>query len=269
MNPSILDHWESGSPYDQYMGRWSRRIAPAFLAWLDLPVGGKWVDVGCGTGALCAAILDQCAPEEVIGIEPSSGFLEVAAKNLLGRATLQIGSAASLPLGDAVADGVVSALMLNFVPDLDAGLREMVRIAASGGTIAAYVWDYADKMELIRLFWDVAVSLDPAAGALHEGLRFPIGNPDALQVAFTRVGLTQVEVSAIDVTTLFTDFDDYWQPFLGGQGPAPAYVMALEEERRLLLRDALRVRLPHAADGTISLTARAWAVRGRKQGEVA
>lgn len=267
MSASISDIWEQGSPYERYMGRWSRRISPTFLAWLDLPAGYRWVDVGCGTGALCAAIIDHCAPREVIGVDPSPGFLEVAARNLRGQATLHVGYASALPLGDAVADGVVSGLMLNFVPDLDAGLREMRRITAPGGTVAAYVWDYADKMEMIRHFWDVAVSLDPSAGALHEGARFPICNPDALQATFMKARLAQVEVTALDITTVFVDFDDYWQPFLGGQGPAPAYMMALGDEHRLRLREALRAKLPRTADGTIPLTARAWAVRGRKLGD--
>jgi len=264
MPPAIADTWERGNPYERYIGRWSRRVAPRFLDWLHVPSRRRWVDVGCGTGALCAAILDRCEPRSVTGIEPSQGFLDVAAENLLGRAALRVGSATALPLGDASADAVVSGLVLNFVADTDAALHEMSRVVVPGGTVAAYVWDYADRMALIRRFWEVAASLDPAAASLHEGTRFPICRPDALRSAFAQAGLADVEVTPLDTTAVFADFDDYWQPFLGGQGPAPAYAMSLDEERRARLRDALRMALPANADGPIALDAGAWAVRGTR-----
>lgn len=258
----VADTWELGDPYERYVGRWSRRVAPRFLAWLGIPVGQRWVDVGCGTGALSAAIADRSAPASVVGVEPSEGFRATAQERLRHRATVQPGSATAIPLADASVDVVVSGLVLNFVPDPRAALAEMARVTGDAGTIAAYVWDYADKMELIRLFWDVAVELDPEASELDEGRRFPLCRPDALSALFTAAGLRGVEVAAIDVTTSFASFEDYWQPFLGGQGPAPAYAMALDEAARTRLRDRLRGRLPSAVDGSIALTARAWAARG-------
>jgi SAM-dependent methyltransferase len=258
----ISDNWESGSPYEQYVGRWSRRVAPPFLSWLDIPAGRKWLDVGCGTGALCAAIVDRCSPSSIAGIEPSDGFLKTARENLAGRAALGKGSATAIPLGEAVVDVVVSGLVLNFVPDPRAALGEMARVTAKGGTIAAYVWDYAGKMELMRFFWDAAAELDPGAARLDEGARFPLCRPDALESLFSGAGLKRAEVKSIDIATQFSDFDDYWRPFLGGQGPAPAYAMALDETARARLRDRIRARIPIAADGSISLTARAWAARG-------
>jgi SAM-dependent methyltransferase len=258
----ISDNWESGSPYEQYVGRWSRRVAPPFLSWLGIPAGRKWLDVGCGTGALCAAIVDRCSPSSIAGIEPSDGFLKTARENLAGRAALGKGSATAIPLGEAVVDVVVSGLVLNFVPDPRAALGEMARVTAKGGTIAAYVWDYAGKMELMRFFWDAAAELDPGAARLDEGARFPLCRPDALESLFSGAGLEHAEVKPIDIATQFSDFDDYWRPFLGGQGPAPAYAMALDETARARLRDRIRARIPIAADGSISLTARAWAARG-------
>jgi SAM-dependent methyltransferase len=258
----VADMWEDGSPYEQYVGRWSRRVAPPFLSWLGVPAGRRWLDVGCGTGALCAAIIDHCSPAWVAGVEPSEGFLETARKNLLGQAALHQGSAAAIPLGDASVDVVVSGLVLNFVPDGHAALREMARVTGEGGVIGAYVWDYAGKMELMRLFWDAAVELDPHAAELDEGVRFPLCRPEAIEKFFTGAGLGGVEVTPIDIPTPFADFDDYWRPFLGGQGPAPAYLMTLEESARARLRDRIRARIPALADGPISLTARTWAVRG-------
>jgi SAM-dependent methyltransferase len=258
----VSDTWERGSPYERYVGRWSRRVAPPFLAWLRIPAGRKWLDVGCGTGALCAAILDHCAPVSVAGVEPSPGFLNTAESNLAGRAQLHQGSATAIPLEDASVDVVVSGLVLNFVPDQGAALAEMARVTAKGGTIAAYVWDYAGGMELMRYFWDAAVELDPDAAKLDEGIRFPLCHPQALEALFIAADLKQVEVKAIDIPTPFANFDDYWQPFLGGQGPAPAYAMSLDETARERLRERLRERIPAAEDGSLSLTARAWAVRG-------
>jgi SAM-dependent methyltransferase len=243
------------------MGRWSRQVASPFLAWLDIPAGRKWLDVGCGTGTLCAAIADRCSPSSVAGVEPSEGFLPTARENLAGRAVLHEGSATAIPVGDAAVDVVVSGLVLNFIPDPRAALAEMARVTAKGGTIAAYVWDYAGKMELMRFFWDAAVELDPGAANLDEGARFPLCRPDALVSLFSSAGLKRAEVKPIDVATRFSSFDDYWQPFLGGQGPAPAYAMSLDETARARLRDRIRERLPIEANGSILLNARAWATR--------
>lgn len=262
MGTALSDTWERGSPYERYVGRWSRQVAPLFLAWLDVPAGKRWLDVGCGTGALCAAILDQRSPESVAGVEPSEGFLKTARENLAGRASLYQGSADAIPLPDGSVDAVVSGLVLNFVPDPLAGLAEMKRVARADAIIAAYVWDYAGKMDLMRIFWDAAVELNPAASKLDEGARFPLCNPRALERLFEEAGLNSVEVKPLDIPTPFQSFDDYWQPFLGGQGPAPAYAMSLDEAARGRLRDRLRERLRPDAAGAIALTARAWAVRG-------
>ncbi|HEY7902706.1 MAG TPA: class I SAM-dependent methyltransferase [Casimicrobiaceae bacterium] len=262
MNPTPPDdHWHEGDPYERYIGRWSRPVAAAFLAWLDQPASLRWLDIGCGTGALTAAIATQAQPASLVGVDPSPGFLAKARERVAG-ATFRVADALALPLADATADVVVSGLVLNFVADTGRGLAEMRRVCAPGGTVAAYVWDYAAKMALIRHFWNAAVALDPAARALDEGVRFPLCDPHALESAFRGADLAAVEVVPIDVPTVFRDFDDYWSPFLGGQGPAPAYAMALDAAARDKLRDRIRADLPVRADGSIALVARAWAVRG-------
>ena len=257
----VSDAWERGDPYERYVGRWSRRVAPRFLSWLDLPAGKRWLDVGCGTGALCASILDHCSPFSVAGVDPSEAFLEKAKEQLAGRVTLQRGSAAKIPLCDAAVDVTVSGLVLNFVPNPRAALSEMARVTVSGGTIGAYVWDYAGKMDLMRFFWDAAIEINPEAAAMDEGVRFSICRPGPLADLFATSGLQGVEITAIDILTPFTDFEDYWRPFLGGQGPAPTYAMALDETARTRLRERIRARIPVRADGSICLTARAWAIR--------
>jgi SAM-dependent methyltransferase len=193
----------------------------------------------------------------VVGVEPSEGFLEKAGELLAGRVLLRRGSAAEIPLEDGFVDATVSGLVLNFVPDGRAALREMARVTVAGGMIGAYVWDYAGKMELMRHFWDAAVELNPDAAKMDEGARFPVCRPEALTELFASAGLCGTEVTAIDISTPFASFEDYWRPFLGGQGPAPAYAMALDETERARLRDRLRGRIPLQADGSISLTARA------------
>ncbi|MFB3820272.1 MAG: class I SAM-dependent methyltransferase [Candidatus Methylomirabilales bacterium] len=262
MHPSTAYTWDRGHRYEEYVGRWSRRVAPLFLAWLRIPAGRGWLDVGCGTGALCEAILAHGSPSRVIGVDPAQGFLQAAKDNLADRALLCRGTAVEIPLEDSAVDVVVSGLVLNFVPDPPAAVREMVRVVGGAGTIAAYVWDYAGRMELMRLFWDTAVELRPEAAREDEGVRFPLCRPPALAELFGAAGLRGVDVTAMDIPTRFASFEDYWQPFLGGQGPAPGYTISLDEVARARLRDRLQARLPVAADGSISLTARAWAVRG-------
>jgi SAM-dependent methyltransferase len=262
----VSDTWERGSPYERYIGRWSRKVAPLFVSWLDQPANLRWLDVGCGTGALSAAVLDRCVPCSLIGVEPSEGFRKLAAQNLGSPSQVVAGEAAALPLDRGACDVVVSGLVLNFVPDLPKALAEMTRVTVPGGTIAAYVWDYAGRMEIIRSFWDAAASLDQAAAQLHEGVRFPVCNPSALKDAFERAGLGRVETTSLELTAEFADFEDYWQPFLGGQGPAPAYAMSLPEAKRAALRARLEAVLRAGAGNTIRLPVRAWAVRGSTRG---
>src|SRR5687768_10760100 len=208
---TVADTWERGDPYERYVGRWSRRVAPRFLAWLDVPPGRRWLDVGCGTGALCAAIGDQCAPRSVTGVEPSAGFLSTARERLGDRVAFHEGSATRIPLGNASVDVVVSGLVLNFVSDPLAALAEMARVTGPGGTIGAYVWDYAGEMQIIRFFWDAAVDLDASAALLDEGVRFPWCHRDGVHEVFVSAGLGAVDVTAIDIQTPFASFDEYWR----------------------------------------------------------
>ncbi|RIQ20485.1 class I SAM-dependent methyltransferase [Jiangella rhizosphaerae] len=255
------DVWDQGDAYEAYVGRWSRRVAAAFVPWLEVPAGARWVDVGCGTGALTEAVLTLAEPASVLGVDPSDGFLQTARAQVPG-ATFEVGSAAALPVGDGAADAVVSGLAINFVPDAAAAVAELVRVAAPGAVVAAYVWDYAEGMELMRHFWAAAADVDPAGAGLDEGARFPLCRPEPLSHLWLAAGLSDVTVRSIDIPTVFATFDDYWSPFLGGQGAAPGYLATLPRPRQDAIRDAVRERLPVAADGSITLTARAWAVRG-------
>ena len=257
------DVWAVGDAYEAYVGRWSRLVAAEFVGRLDVAAGRRWLDVGCGTGALTATVLATASPGQVVGVDPSAGFLAGARARVTDRrVAFSVGDARSLPLPGRRFDVVVSGLAVNFVPDPHVAVAEFARVAVADGLVAAYVWDYAEGMEMMRHFWDAAGALDAAAGDLDEGRRFPLCRPEPLGRLWTDAGLEEVVVTSIEVPTVFADFDDFWAPFLGGQGPAPGYVMSLSEERRRALTDLLRSRLPTQRDGSIPLTARAWAVRG-------
>lgn len=257
--------WARGAAYEPYVGRWSRLVAQEFLRWLTVPTGGRWLEVGCGTGALTSTLTESAAPAMVMAIDRSADYVGYARAQLRDRQVrFMIADGTRLPVRSEAVDAVVSGLVLNFLPQPATGVTEMARVARVGGTVAAYVWDYAGQMELMRYFWDTARELDPTATELDEGRRFPLCEPAALSELWEAAGLVQVGSGALQILTSFSDFDDYWRPFLGGQGPAPGYVMSLSEERRTALRQRIRERLPMHSNGRIELSARAWAVRGRR-----
>ncbi|MFF6774270.1 class I SAM-dependent methyltransferase [Streptomyces sp. NPDC012637] len=322
------DPWESGPAYERYMGRWSRLAAARFTEWLDPAEGLRWLDVGCGTGALSAAVADRCRPRVLLGLELSEPFVRAAratagapaagggttgestagdlaaasfaagesaaqettagesaaqettagesadpettaggstAGGSTARGAFVVADATALPVRDAAWDAAVCGLTLNFLPDPAAGAAELVRaVRPGGGTVAAYVWDYADGMGFLRHFWDAVATVDPAAAvALDEGRRFgTLCRPERLHSLWTEAGLAGVTTVPIDVPTVFTDFADLWDPFLTGQGPAPGYVASLTPGDRDRVRTALAEAVPREPDGSVELTARAWAVKG-------
>jgi SAM-dependent methyltransferase len=255
--------WTSGDSYEAWMGRWSRPIARQYVPWLRVPQGSSWLDVGCGTGILTAAILRDAAPGRVMGVDRSEAYIAEAGRRLSDeRVVFDAGDAQALPYGSQTFDAVVSGLLLNFLPDPEAAVRDMMRVARPGGTVSGYVWDYLDGMEIMRFFWEVAAQDDPTVIELPEVRRYPLCHPEPLRTLFAAAGLDAIEVVGLESPAAFTDFDDYWQPFLGGQGTAPTYVASLPEGRRTALREKLRAALPISADGRVPLRIRAWAVRG-------
>lgn len=263
--PSHAETWASGDAYEGNVGRWSRLVAQKFLQWLEIAPDRLWLDVGCGTGALSQTILQQAGPHGITSLDRSASFIgHVRSRADDPRIRFVVGDAQALPGAASIYDAVVSGLMLNFVPQPQRAVNAMARVTRSGGRVAVYVWDYADKMQQMRYFWDAAAALDPAARALDEGRRFSICQPSVLKDLFQNAALRDVAVQAIDIAAHFRDFDDFWLPFLGGQGPAASYAVSLSEERRAALREQLRDALPFALDGSIPLVARAWAVCGAK-----
>jgi SAM-dependent methyltransferase len=259
----MSDTWDDGAGYETYIGRWSREVAQHFIDWLALPESSAWLDFGCGTGALSQTILERANPRVVIGCDRSPGYIAYAQSQTSDpRVRFGLAELPELPRIAGGFDAAVAGLVLNFLPVPLEGVLAMRARVRAGGTVAAYVWDYAERMELLRRFWDAAIELDDAARPLDEAERFPLCRPEPLALPFLVAELREVAVRSIEVPTVFRGFDEYWTPFLGGQGPAPGYVRSLAPERQAELRETIRGRLPSAPDGTIALTARAWAVRG-------
>ena len=258
-----MQTWVDGGAYEAYVGRWSRLASIQFVRWLAVPESSRWIDVGCGTGATVDAIATTAAPGMVVGIDPAETFVAYARfRNDGTQARFLVGTAEALPIETGAFDAVVSALVLNSLRDKVAALGEMMRIVRPGGLVAAYVWDYAGEMQVIRRFWDAAAALDSRAADLDPGRTDAICRPERLAGLFREAGLADVETRAIDVPAIFRDFAEFWEPFLVGQGLAPHYCMSLTKEARVRLSERLRTMLPAAADGRIHLLVRAFAVRG-------
>jgi trans-aconitate methyltransferase len=254
--------WDSGHAYEQYVGRWSRKVASEFLGWLTPRPGLAWADVGCGTGALTSTILTTCEPSSVSALDSSASFVAQARQRIDDtRVRFDTGDANHLPWPSDTLDATVSGLVLNFVADHEAMVREMARVTRPGGLVAAYVWDYAGGMQMMRHFWDAAVAMSPHDAKLDQAERFPLCQPGPLKALFERLALEDVAVRAIEIPTVFQSFDDYWTPFLGRTGAAPTYLASVPGDVRDRIRRHLASRLA-PSDGPIALTAQAWAVRG-------
>ena len=252
-----------GDAYERFMGRWSRALAPLLVTFAGVRDGDAVLDVGSGTGALTNAVAKVAPSSRIIGIDPAEAYVAFAQTTHPGdRIRFEVGDAQQLRFADGSFDRTLSLLVLNFVPDPAKALEEMVRVTRRGGTISGAVWDYGQGMEMLRVFWDEAVALNPAADSRDER-HMPLSRTGELDALWRARRLADVSERALSIRTRFSSFDDYWAPFLDKQGPAGAYVSSLPAGAREQLRLRLRKRLNgDRADGPIVLNARAWAVRG-------
>ncbi|MEL6960398.1 MAG: class I SAM-dependent methyltransferase [Pseudomonadota bacterium] len=261
---SEFDSWSAGQSYEHYMGRWSRKVAAVFLKWLSPPADADWLEIGCGTGALTNAILTSAAPSSILATDQSPEFVAHAKNSTQdSRADFKVAKAQELPRPDSSTDIVVSALVLNFIPDKRSALEEMLRVLRPGGLLSFYVWDYpGGGMGFIDAFWKAAAEVDPEAAELDESARFPFCTKEGLTQMCADVSLENVEISAIETETEFPDFEAFWHPFTLGAGPAPGYCMSLSENDRIKLKNRLAANL--GTDGPVVLKARAWGVKAPK-----
>jgi len=259
--------FSAAEAYERFMGRWSRGLAPLFVRFAGMRDGDSVLDVGSGTGSLTAAVARVAPSSHILGIDPSAPYVALA-ESQQGSALIQFetGDAQQMRFENATFDRTLSLLVVNFIPDARKALGEMKRVTKSNGTVAAAVWDYGDGMEMLRVFWDEAVALTPAAAAKDER-NMPFCRRGELAALWREQGLQDVVEEGLTVETRFASFDDFWTPFLERQGPAGAYVASLSAEERDALRLRLRRRLLGAGpDNAIIMHARAWAVRGTGAG---
>lgn len=255
--------FSKSAEYERFMGRWSRLLAPAHIAFASVKDGDRVLDVGTGTGALASTLEATMKSSAIVGIDPSEGFLIYAKKNAKsGRLRFEVGDAQALRYKDASFDKTMSQLVMNFIPDHDKAIREMRRVTRPQGVVSACVWDYNSGMEMLRFFWDEVVVLDPAMAPKDER-NMKLSREGQLGDLWKKAGLVNVQEKPLVIEQPFASFEDYWGPFLKGVGPGGAYVVSLTEDRRTKLEAHMRNRLlGNRRDGAFILKARAWCVRG-------
>jgi len=249
--------------YERFMGRWSRILAPAHVAFAGVKDGDRVLDVGTGTGALASAVEATTKSSQIVGIDPAGGFISYARKNAKsGRSRFEVGDAQALQFKDASFDHTMALLVMNFIPDHNKAIAEMRRVTRPEGVVSACVWDYNAGMQMLRFFWDEVVALDPAMASKDER-HMKLSREGQLAELWKKAGLVNVQEKPLVIEQAYTSFNDYWEPFLKGAGPGGAYVVSLSDERRQRLEARMRKRLlGDRGDGPFVLKAQAWCVRG-------
>ena len=250
--------------YERFMGRWSRLLAPAYIAFAGVKNGDRVLDVGTGTGSLTAALEVRMPASEIVGVDPSEGFIAYAQENAKStRVHFEVGDAqALLKFKDASFDNSLALLVMNFIPDHNKAVAEMRRVTRAQGTVSACVWDYDSGMQMLRFFWDEAVALDPAVEPKDER-HMKLSREGQLGDLWRGGELINIKEEPLVIDQAFSSFNDYWEPFTKGAGPGGAYVVSLSVDRRQQLEARIRKRLlGDRQDGPFTLKARAWCVRG-------
>src|SRR5262245_11380772 len=238
--------FDDSAAYERAMGRWSRAVAPVFLRWVAPPGNARWLDVGCGTGILAHTLLELCSPASVVGIDPAAAQVEQASRGpAAGRASFKVGDACALPFADASFDVVASGLVLNFVPEQPRALAEMRRVACAGGTVAAYVWDFAEELSpsgpLRRAMRRFGAQVPPIPGTVES-------RPERLRALFQDAGLGRIETRTIDVCLAYQDFEDFWKAQTPSYAPTTGIIASMSEGDRTGLKRIARDQLPAAPE---------------------
>jgi SAM-dependent methyltransferase len=265
-SPPPAYHASDGAAYERFLGRWSGRLAEALLDFAAFPADGDLLEVGCATGSLALAMAQRWPGRRIVGMDIAEPYIAYArARVAAPNPIFEVGDACALPYRDGSFTGAAAQLVLNFVPDPLAALREMRRVTQRGGGLVGAVWDFRGGLIFQRLFWDTAAGIDASAGATRDRLfAGALALPDGLTELFAAAGLARIERVSLTIRMDYADFDDYWQPLLGGQGPVGSYAAQLPAELRQRVESAVRAAyLSGAPDGPRSMTATAWAVRAQ------
>ena len=252
----------AGAAYDTFMGRYSRALAVPFADAAGVQPGQSAVDVGCGPGALTGELVSRLGAGNVAACDPTPGFVDECAARHPG-VRVGVGRAEEIPFGDHEFDHAMAQLVYHFVSDARGAATEMLRVVRPAGRVAACVWDFADGMEMLRAFWDAAVQVEPDAPGDAQTLRY--GGPNELVDLFELAGMRDVHESRLTVSSVYSGFDELWDAFLLGVGPAGAYLVSLPDDRRARLREALYRRMGEPT-GSFELHAVARCAVGTKPG---
>lgn len=261
MPHNAQDYFSDGAAYERFMGRWSLAAGAIFLDWVAPPRDARWLDIGCGTGVFTELVLDTCSPATVVAVDPAAAQIELAReKPVSQRADLRVADAQSLPFPDGAFDIVVSALVINFIPDRPRALAEMRRVCHPGGVVAGYVWDFAADLNptgpIRRGLSGIGATPPPLSGTEDSRL-------EALSSLFARTGLKDIATRTIDVSMSFRNFNECWRLNMPGFDPTSKSVAALSETDRAKLIESVRAILPVGPDGSITYSARANAIKAR------
>jgi ubiquinone/menaquinone biosynthesis C-methylase UbiE len=253
--------FDDSAAYERAMGRWSRAVAPIFLQWLASPASARWLDVGCGTGVLAHTLVELSSPARVVGIDPEVAQIAQASRRLAaGRATFQVADACRLPFADASFDIAASALVLNFIAERSQAISEMRRVTRGGGSVAAYVWDFAEELSpsgpLRRAMRRFGVDLPVIPGTAESRI-------EALRILFEQAALERIETRTIDVCLAYQDFQDFWQAQTPSYSPTTKIIASMTDGERTRVMRTIRAELPAAPGGVIEYFARANAIKAR------
>lgn len=249
--------------YERFMGRWSRLLAPAFIAFAGVKNGDRVLDVGTGTGSVASTVEASMPASQIVGIDPSPAFIAYAQKAAKSnRVQYDVGDAQALKFKEGAFDHTLALLVMNFIPDENKAIADMRRVTRPQGFVSACVWDYDAGMQMLRFFWDEAIALDPAIEPKDER-HMKLSRQGQLGDLWKKAGLINIKEDSLVIDQAYASFNDYWESFTRGAGPGGAYVVSLSDDRRQQLEARMRKRLlGDRQDGPFTLKAKAWCVRG-------